>query len=297
MPQDAVEASNNEPEAPFQHKFEFINSKDKSARKKSRTHITKEYYRERRYTQSHAHRSNAIPFIQKIQEPQKPKFVVSVTKLGALDGHRVLREDTAVDLPSVACSLQVSNGAEDQACSQHQIPKSSVVATYSSLRSLLGAGRVDPFQTYPVEATWTSHQLVDHCQPQPLDLHSQTECSVTDFLLRTDHFVIPSLLHKHWGRRINHPMPIMDLFEVYRQDALSFLGMLHHAAHHLANMRGVVCTGPTEAIDFKYRTLKLLNQRLRSSTGPYDDGVIVAVGLLVNAEVSPEDDSTHRLHS
>jgi hypothetical protein len=99
-----------------------------------------------------------------------------------------------------------------------------------------------------------------------------------------DHIAIPSLLHRHWGRRVTHPMPIIDLFQLYRQDAVSFLGVLHHAAHHLTKSQGVSVETP-QMINFKYRSLKLLNERMSGTKGPYDDGTIIAVGLLANAEV------------
>ncbi len=80
-------------------------------------------------------------------------------------------------------------------------------------------------------------------------------------------------------------MPIIDLFQLYRQDAVSFLGMLHHAAHHVAKTQGRLEETP-EIISFKWRTLKILNERLAASSGPYDDGTVIAAGLLANAEVS-----------
>ena len=79
-------------------------------------------------------------------------------------------------------------------------------------------------------------------------------------------------------------MPIIDLFQLYRQDAVSFLGVLHHAAHHLAKTQGVGVETP-QAINFKYQLLKLLNERMSVAKGPYDDGTIIAVWLLGNAEV------------
>jgi hypothetical protein len=79
-------------------------------------------------------------------------------------------------------------------------------------------------------------------------------------------------------------MPIADLFEIYRQDSATFLGVLHHAAHHLAKKRGKDFE-TKQSIDYKYRTLRILNERLASTSGPYDDHTIIAVGLLANAEV------------
>jgi hypothetical protein len=33
----------------------------------------------------------------------------------------------------------------------------------ASPTTILGAGRVDPFQTFPIEATRDTHLLIDHC--------------------------------------------------------------------------------------------------------------------------------------
>lgn len=79
-------------------------------------------------------------------------------------------------------------------------------------------------------------------------------------------------------------MPISDLFSLYRQDAASFLGMLHHAAHHLAKAKFNMSETP-QVIYYKCETLHMVRQRLSSSNGPYDDGTIITVGLLANAEV------------
>ena len=80
-------------------------------------------------------------------------------------------------------------------------------------------------------------------------------------------------------------MPIIDLFQLYRQDAMSFLGVLHHAAHHHARSTQGIRGETVQTIGFKYRSLKLLNERMAATNGPYDDGTIIAVGLLANAEV------------
>lgn len=95
---------------------------------------------------------------------------------------------------------------------------------------------------------------------------------------------MPSLLHTHWGRRITHPFPIVDIFNLCRQDAASFLVMLHHAAHHLAKTHGHDEDTP-QIIEYKYKTLRLLNERIAASSGPFDDGIVASVGLLANAEV------------
>lgn|SRR2546423_10625409 len=82
-------------------------------------------------------------------------------------------------------------------------------------------------------------------------------------------------------------MPIIDLFQLYRQDSVSFLGVLHHAAHHLAKTQGVGGEN-AQTISFKYRSLKLLNQRMAATQSPCDDGTIISIWLLANAEVCLE---------
>ena len=245
----------------FYKEFQFIDAKDKSARKKSRTHVTKEYYRERRWKQVNAQGGAEIPLRER-KSQAKPDFVVSVIKL---EGPQPRSSSTG----SLALVRRTSSRALSNEIEQLTGVSDS---TWPSPHTVLGAGRVDPFQTYPIEPTWEVHQLVDHY-----------------------HFVIPSLLHKRWGRSISHPMPIMDLFEIYRQDPVPFLGMLHHASHHLAKLK----KGETETpqiLDYKYRTIRLLNERLAATQGPYDDGTIVGAGLLANAERIWGDKEVARMH-
>lgn len=68
---------------------------------------------------------------------------------------------------------------------------------------------------------------------------------------------------------------------------IPFLGMLHHAAHHLAGLRGNVMS--LQTMEFKQRTLVAVNQSLQKLQGqPCDDWTIIGVGLLANAEVGRE---------
>ena len=59
--------------------------------------------------------------------------------------------------------------------------------------------------------------------------------------------------------------------------------MLHHAAHHLAAMNGQ--HESLQIIDFKQRSLKAINNSLRERQKADDDGIVIGVGLLANAEV------------
>lgn len=125
----------------------------------------------------------------------------------------------------------------------------------------LGGGRIDPFSSYPVPATRDVHELVDHY-----------------------YFVIPSLVHRHWHRAVRRPRACWDLFNLYRKHKVTFLGMLHHAALHLATLRG---QGKSlQAIELHHRSLAVVNESLRHLGGMCDDWTLLGIGLLANAEVS-----------
>jgi hypothetical protein len=249
----------------YHKEFQFIDAKDKSARKKSRTHVTKEYYRERRWKLVHTLDDEKSPSPE-VKELSRPEFVVTVTKLETLRQARN-HEPVLTTLTRRKSSTKSGN-------SGLQLPFTDVPdSPWPSPVTVLGAGRVDPFSSYPIASTWEIHQLVDHY-----------------------HFVIPSLLHRHWGRNISHPMPIIDLFEVYRQDPVPFLGMLHHASHHLAKLQHNESGSNTQILDYKYRTIRLLNARMATTAGPYPDSIIVGAGLLANAERIWGDKEIARLH-
>ncbi|KAK5045242.1 hypothetical protein LTR84_009348 [Exophiala bonariae] len=141
----------------------------------------------------------------------------------------------------------------------------------SGLFKRLGEGRVDPFDSYPIPATRDVHELVDHYS-----------------------FVIPSLVHKHWSRAVRRPRSCWDLLKLYRSDEVPFLGMLHHAAHHLARLRGLDMT--VQSIEFKQRSLVAVNKSLRRKNGPCNNSILLGVGLLANAERLWGDRDVARLH-
>lgn len=124
---------------------------------------------------------------------------------------------------------------------------------------LLDSSRQDPFNSYPIEASRDVDELVDHF------------C-----------YVIPSLVYKHWSRAIRRPRSCWELYNLYRKDPVSFIAMLHHSAVHLATLRRYKET--LQTIRFKQQALEAINARLKTAQSPYDDGTIVAVGLLANGE-------------
>ncbi|KAI1608933.1 hypothetical protein EDD37DRAFT_697108 [Exophiala viscosa] len=135
----------------------------------------------------------------------------------------------------------------------------------------LGGGRVDPFSSYPVSATRDVHELVDHY-----------------------YFVIPSLVHRHWHRAVRKPRACWDLFNLYRKHEIPFLGMLHHAALHLATLRGQ--REPLRTIELRQRALMAVNEGLQRLNGLCDDWTLLGIGLLANAERVWGSRETARLH-
>lgn len=108
-----------------------------------------------------------------------------------------------------------------------------------------------------------------------------------------DSFVIPSLVHKRWSRAVQRPRSCWDLLNLYRRDEIPFLGMLHHAAHHLARLRGLDVT--MQSIEFKQRSLAAVNMSLQRKSGPCSNSVLVGIGLLANAEVGASEDGVWEL--
>ena len=83
-------------------------------------------------------------------------------------------------------------------------------------------------------------------------------------------------------------MPNNDLFQTYMQDAVSFSAVLYHAARHLAKTQQGIPEATLQALRFQRTSMDLLYKRLSARKGSYDDGTIIAVGLIANTEVSPE---------
>ena len=59
--------------------------------------------------------------------------------------------------------------------------------------------------------------------------------------------------------------------------------MLHHAAHHLAQSRGL--SESIQVVEWYQRALNAVKHALRNKHGLADDATVVGVGLLANAEV------------
>jgi hypothetical protein len=154
----------------FSHEYQFIDGQDKNARKKTRAHVTREYYRERRWQQTNSFKSGEGPGV--VHEPPKCPFVVSVTKLGQESNDPA---DAKPRKGSYGSYGSYGSKGSSRPCSTsnpsskpyQSLEDAPEMATQSLVKAspvtILGAGRVDPFQTFPIEATQDIHQLVDHC--------------------------------------------------------------------------------------------------------------------------------------
>ena len=69
--------------------------------------------------------------------------------------------------------ISFDNGASDPVSANSQV---DVDGNPPSLLGPLGAGRVDPFGTYPIPNTWLNNQLLDHCNP-PFFVFLSSSCS------------------------------------------------------------------------------------------------------------------------
>ena len=226
--------------SPSSHQqFEFVEGlKSRTERKKTRSFVTKQYYR-------------------------RKKCVANEARQATSD--RTSRRGTTASLPASGtsrprCEQEVLSEEHDRARLETLVLLNSGRPPRSpKLFARLGAGRVDPFSTYPITATRDVHELVDHY-----------------------YFVIPSLVHRHWHRAVRKPRACWDLFNLYRKHEIPFLGMLHHAALHLATLRG---QREPRTIELRQRALVAVNEGLRRLDGLCDDWTLLGVGLLANAEV------------
>ena len=244
-------------EGNFQIQFTFIDGLNShEQRKKSRSHVTAQHYRRRRYDARQSRDE---------QRKEKEKPLRKRDHEGENSSRCVPGENQLSLLRTDACvggnrGIAAGYGYDNRRCAVTLMESPS-----------LGAGRIDPFACYPVQATHEVDELVDHY------------C-----------YVIPSLVHKHWLRAIRRPRSAWDLFCLYHKDRPSFLGMLHHTAHHLASMRRFGQT--IQTIKLKQQALHAVNLKLSVLEGPYDDGTIVAVGLLANGERLWGSRETARMH-
>ena len=257
------------PEKAFNRRFQFVDGLGGNAAvKKTRSHVTREFYREQRYNDMHKTGSKPAPF-SRPTPVAKSGFVVQVLEFNETDQQNfpnidLFHDDSDDDLlgSALAGGLVKGRSTKTKQTRQRPVP----------VQSCLGAGRRDPFDTLPVRGTYEVAELVDYW-----------------------YFVIPQFVHKQWRRFFMQPRPCRNLIYVYREDAATFLGLLHYSAQHMATSKGLSETKST--LNYKYKTIHAVNKRIQSRTGPQDDVTILAVTLLANAERIWGDPGVARMHA
>ena len=224
----------------YRRDLRFVNFRDQDSREISRRHVTREFYREKRWHEAHGATISAQDDEDLVSDELTPEFVISVIRLGP----RKKRHRKASEKPNVPEHME--EAVDDDA---------ALGPTTS-----LGAGRLDPFSSYPIPADSAVHQLVDHYI-----------------------YVLPSTLHASHGDQSKQRLPIHKIFDVYRQDAGSFLVMLQHSAQNLAILNSN--QNDPRVIEYRYRSLQHVRNKLQRSEGRYSDLLIMTVALLANAEV------------
>jgi len=124
-------------------------------------------------------------------------------------------------------------------------------------QTLLGAGRVDPFESLPVKSNFSTNALVDHyvCTLSYMVFRMATR---TDF------------------------NPIKETFKLAVQDPVSFHAILTYASSHVACLHGMQST--EQVIEHKGKTLQLLTKKLDPAQMDNSDGTIMAVQQLTSIE-------------
>ncbi|KAJ9497341.1 hypothetical protein H2202_007145 [Exophiala xenobiotica] len=210
--------------------------------------------------QGKAERKRARAFVTK-QHYRKKKYENSEAL--RVSSSRSSRASASASLPKdfEATDERVQSTGDIERIAVEKVIKSHSGTQETPVIDHLGRGRIDPFNSYPIPATRDVHELVDHY-----------------------YFVIPSLVHRHWHRAVRRPRSCWDLFNLYRKHETPFVGMLHHAALHLATLRGQ--QESLQSIEFKQRSLVAVNRSLQGLSGPCDDWTLMGVGLLANAEAT-----------
>ncbi|KAK5205899.1 hypothetical protein LTR72_010105 [Exophiala xenobiotica] len=220
--------------------------------------------------QGKAERKRARAFVTK-QHYRKKKYENSEAL--RVSSSRSSRASASASLPKdfEATDERVQSTGDMERIAVEKVIKSHSGTQETPVIDHLGRGRIDPFNSYPIPATRDVHELVDHY-----------------------YFVIPSLVHRHWHRAVRRPRSCWDLLNLYRKHETPFVGMLHHAALHLATLRGQ--QESLQSIEFKQRSLVAVNRSFQGLSGPCDDWTLMGVGLLANAERVWGDRQIARLH-
>ena len=260
------------PEKAFLRRFQFVEGLGGSASvKKTRSHVTREFYREQRHNDMNQSTKSA-PFTR--TEPiNQSKFEIQVLEFdkkkdGRKESKSQHRRSPSAEEPSEEF-LQVSAAAN----SAHGFLGTTTLAKQRlpSVSTILGAGRIDPFDSFPVKSTYEVAELVDYW-----------------------YFIIPQFVHRQWLKFFSQPQPCRNLIYIYREDSVTFLSLLHYAAQHMATSKGLTETKAT--LSYKYKTIHAVNKRIQSHAGQPDDVTVLAVTMMANAERIWGDIEVAKIH-
>jgi hypothetical protein len=149
--------------------------------------------------------------------------------------------------------------------------------------SVLGAGRVDPFATYPVRLKSNKHlDLVDHCKFSDISYQLGV-----DLLTIVVIFVAPSLNSKPHRRACFSPLfqrMRRSIFEAAQDDPVAFRTILAFSSADRSTLQDE--NEPVEAIKYSTQSLQLLRERLAQPSLATTDGTLAAVAVYVAYTVS-----------
>jgi hypothetical protein len=163
------------------------------------------------------------------------------------------------------------------------VPKRQSSDGLPSPVSLLGAGRVDPFATYPVQLKSNKHlDLVDHCKFSNIICHLNL-----GLLTIVVMFVAPSLNSKPHQRACFSPLfqrLRRSMFEAAQDDSVAFGTILAFSSADRSTLQDE--NEPVEAIKYSTQSLQLLRERLSQPSLATTDGTIAAVAIQIAYTVS-----------
>ena len=128
-----------QPSQGFRQQFEFVEGlNSKAERKKTRSFVTKQHYRKKRYERDKAFRdvSEESPFTGSMSP--SGVFISKAPGRGIIEEAGCVQVDKDIRL----------NPEKNLGVSLERI----------------GGGRADPFESYPIPANRDVHELVDHCE-------------------------------------------------------------------------------------------------------------------------------------
>ncbi|KAH6649040.1 hypothetical protein BKA67DRAFT_682151 [Truncatella angustata] len=154
---------------------------------------------------------------------------------------------------------------------RQDIPRGIPGQILAGMDRLLACGRLDPFDSFPVQLTPEHHKLIHHCVavhnfPRPLYSRLSTYAGMVFGAHPTDSF-----------------NPMIDVwFPLDLSNAASFNAIMAHAAAHLNMMQGKKRS--TEALRFKNEAIRIISDWMTASSGCPNDEVFAAVVRLLTFE-------------